>query len=81
MKFKRSAGDSIVDKFEVNLLNCPHSDSTKLLETILREFRNLGALSSWFGVSNGENAHIPWHVLAVKKMMQVFVHTRVKVIE
>lgn len=81
IKFKRSAGDSILDKFEVNLLNCPHSDSTKLLETILQEFRNLGALSSWFGVSGGETAHIPWHVLAVKKMMQVFVHTRVKVIE
>lgn len=81
MKFHQSAGNSMIEKFEVNLLNCPHSDSTKLLEAILQEFRNLGALSSWFGVSNGESAHIPWHVLAVKKMMQVFVHTRVKMIE
>lgn len=79
IKFKSSAGDSIVDKFEVNLLNCPHSDSTKLLRTILEEFRNLGALSSWFGVSTGEMAHIPWHVLAVKKMMQVMIHTRVNI--
>lgn len=81
IKFKTSAWDSIVDKFEVNLLNCPHSDSTKLLKTILEEFRNLGALSSWFGVSNGELAHIPWHVLAVKKMMQVMIHTRVKTVD
>lgn len=81
MRFKTSAGHSIVDKFEVNLLNCPHSDSTKLLKTILEEFRNLAALSCWFGVSNGEMAHIPWHVLAVKKMMQVMIHTRVKTLE
>lgn len=81
IKFKKCAGDAILDKLEVHLLNCPHSDSTKLLETILEEFRNLGALSSWFGVSNGETAHIPWHVLAVKKMLETLVHTRVKVTE
>ncbi|XDT31971.1 Mediator complex subunit 13 C-terminal domain [Nakaseomyces glabratus] len=68
-----------LDKFEVNLLNCPHSDSFKLLETILEEFRNLAALNVWFGITNGENGHIPWHVLAVKKMMKTLVHTRVKV--
>ncbi|KAL3234861.1 Mediator of RNA polymerase II transcription subunit 13 [Nakaseomyces bracarensis] len=68
-----------LEKFEVNLLNCPHSDSFKLLETILEEFRNLAALNVWYGVTNGENGHIPWHVLAVKKMMKTLVHTRVKV--
>lgn len=77
IKFKRTSENSVWDKFEVNLLNCPHSDSYKLLEIILREFRNLAALNSWFGVSNGENSHIPWHVLAVKKMMRTLVHIQV----
>lgn len=81
IQFGNELGDSILRKFEVNLLNCPHSDSTSLLETILEEFRNLGALSSWFGVSNGETAHIPWHVLAVKKLLGTLVHTKVKVSE
>ncbi|SMN20954.1 similar to Saccharomyces cerevisiae YDR443C SSN2 Subunit of the RNA polymerase II mediator complex [Maudiozyma saulgeensis] len=79
VKFKRNSGNSTWKKFEVNLLNCPHSDSTKLLETILEEFRNLAALNLWFGVSNGEKSHIPWHVLAVKKMMNVMVHTRIEI--
>lgn len=77
VKFKRTAGDSLLDKFEVNLLNCPHSDSTRLLELILQEFRTLAGLNVWFGVSNGEDAHIPWHVLAVKKMMRTLVHINV----
>ena len=79
IKFKRNSGNSTWKKFEVNLLNCPHSDSTKLLETILEEFRNLAALNVWFGISNGEKSHIPWHVLAVKKMMNVMVHTKIKI--
>lgn len=81
IRYKDCFGDKILDKFEVNLLNCPHSDSTKLLETILEEFRNLSALNSWFGISNGKITHIPWHVLSVKKMMKTLVHTRVKVLE
>lgn len=81
VKFENCSGNATLKKFEVNLLNCPHSDSTKLLATILEDFRNLGSLSSWFGVSNGESAHIPWHVLAVKKMMRTLVHTKVKMSE
>ncbi|AQZ12535.1 SSN2 (YDR443C) [Zygosaccharomyces parabailii] len=81
VRYKNCSGEQILDKFEVNLLNCPHSDSTKLLETILEEFRNLSALNSWFGISNGDVTHIPWHVLAVKKMMKNLVHTRVKILE
>ncbi|CCK69416.1 Ssn2p KNAG_0C03050 [Huiozyma naganishii CBS 8797] len=80
IKFKRTHGDAMWDKLEVNLLNCPHSDSTNLLEKILEEFRNLAALNVWFGVSNGEDSHIPWHVLAVKKMMKSMVYTQVEVI-
>lgn len=81
VKFNNSTSSEpqALEKFEVNLLNCPHSDSFKLLETILEEFRNLAALNVWYGVTNGENGHIPWHVLAVKKMMKTLVHTRVKV--
>lgn len=81
VKYKDCSGDKLLDKFEVNLLNCPHSDSTKLLETILEEFRNLSALNTWFGISNGGVTHIPWHVLAVKKMMKNLVHTGVKILE
>lgn len=81
IKFRRCRDDTIWDKFEVNLLNCPHADSTELLETILEEFRNLASLNIWFGVSNGEHSHIPWHVLAVKKMMNTLVHARVDVLE
>ncbi|GAV54068.1 hypothetical protein ZYGR_0AK05700 [Zygosaccharomyces rouxii] len=81
IRYKNCSGDKILDKFEVNLLNCPHSDSTKLLETILEEFRSLSALNSWFGISGGKITHVPWHVLSVKKMMKTLVHTRVKVLE
>lgn len=81
IRYKDCSGDKILDKFEVNLLNCPHSDSTKLLETILEEFRSLSALNSWFGISNDKITHIPWHVLSVKKMMKTLVHARVKVLE
>lgn len=81
VRYKDFSGDKILDKFEVNLLNCPHSDSTKLLETILEEFRSLSALNSWFGISSGKITHVPWHVLSVKKMMKTLVHTRVKVVE
>ena len=79
VRFKKNSGNSTWDKFEVNLLNCPHSDSTKLLETILYEFRNLASLNTWFGITNGVKSHIPWHVLAVKKMMNVMVHTRIQI--
>ncbi|KAG0671605.1 mediator of RNA polymerase II transcription subunit 13 [Maudiozyma exigua] len=79
VRFKRNSGNSTWDKFEVNLLNCPHSDSTQLLETILHEFRNLASLNTWFGITSGEKPHIPWHVLAVKKMMNVMVHTRIQI--
>ncbi|AJU63102.1 Ssn2p [Saccharomyces cerevisiae YJM1527] len=79
IKFKKCDGDTVWDKFAVNLLNCPHSDSTQLLETILEEFRNLAALNVWYGLSDGEDGHIPWHILAVKKMMNTLVHTRVKI--
>ena len=81
IKFKQTRNGMIWDKLEVNLLNCPHSDSTKLLEIILEEFRSLAALSIWFGVSDGENSHIPWHVLAVKKMMKSLIHVQVDVKE
>lgn len=50
-----------------------------MLETILEEFRNLAALNVWYGLSDGEDGHIPWHILAVKKMMNTLVHTRVKI--
>ncbi|EHN02932.1 Ssn2p [Saccharomyces cerevisiae x Saccharomyces kudriavzevii VIN7] len=79
IKFKKCDGDTVWDKFAVNLLNCPHSDSTQLLETILEEFRNLAALNAWYGLSDGTDGHIPWHILAVKKMMNTLVHTRVKI--
>ncbi|CCF59870.1 hypothetical protein KAFR_0I00890 [Kazachstania africana CBS 2517] len=81
IKFKRTDGNALLDKLEVNLLNCPHSNCKKLLEVILEEFRNLAGLNTWFGVSNGENAHIPWHVLAVKKMMRTMVHTKVEIVD
>lgn len=81
VRFKGNSGNSTWEKFEVNLLNCPHSDSTKLLETILEEFRNLAALNIWFGINNGEDTHIPWHVLAVKKMMNSIVHTQIDISE
>lgn len=77
IKFREAEGNALCDKFEVNLLNCPHSDSTQLLQMILSEFRNLAALSTWYGISNGTSAHIPWHVLAVKKMMKTMVHINV----
>lgn len=76
-KFNMTDDKTVWDKFEVNLLNCPHSDSTKLLEIVLEEFRNLAALSIWFGVSDGRASHIPWHVLAVKKLMNSVVHVQV----
>lgn len=65
-QIQKCDGDTVWDKFAVNLLNCPHSDSTQLLETILEEFRNLAALNVWYGLSDGEDGHIPWHILAVK---------------
>ena len=77
IKFKMTDTETVWDKLEVNLLNCPHSDSTKLLEIILEEFRNLASLSIWFGVSDGRTSHIPWHVLAVKKLMKSLVHVQV----
>ncbi|SCV03605.1 LAME_0H11760g1_1 [Lachancea meyersii CBS 8951] len=77
VRFKASSSRNILDKFEVNLLNCPHSDSTKLLKIILQEFRNLAALNSWFGVSDSRHSFVPWHVLAVKKMINAIVHLQV----
>ncbi|SCU88767.1 LAFA_0E14466g1_1 [Lachancea sp. 'fantastica'] len=77
VKFKASSGRNALDKFEVNLLNCPHLDSTKLLKIILQEFRNLASLNSWFGISDAENSFVPWHVLAVKKMLNAVVHLKV----
>lgn len=77
IKFKISEGNEILDKLDVNLLNCPHSDCARLLKIILQEFRNLAALSSWFGITKSENGHIPWHILAVKKMITFIVHARV----
>lgn len=77
VRFKRNAGHSTWDKFEINLLNCPHSDSTKLLQIILDEFKNLAALNTWFGITDGHNSYIPWHVLAVKKMMNAIIHIQV----
>ncbi|SCV01390.1 LAMI_0G11188g1_1 [Lachancea mirantina] len=74
VKFKPGEGDDFVEKLDVNLLNCPHSDSRNLLKSILEEFRNLAALSAWFGVSQREKEHIPWHILAVAKMMKFVVH-------
>lgn len=77
VRFNVTGDKTIWDKLEVNLLNCPHSDSTKLLEIVLEEFRNLAALSIWFGVSDGRTSHIPWHILAVKKLMNTLVHIEV----
>lgn len=77
IKFSNENKSTVIDKFEVNLLNCPHSDSKNLLENILQEFRNLAALNVWFGVSNGENGHVPWHILAVKKMMRSLTHLKI----
>ncbi|CCE62894.1 hypothetical protein TPHA_0D02570 [Tetrapisispora phaffii CBS 4417] len=77
VKFNQRRG-SLLPKFEINLLNCPHSDSTQLLQTILSDFTNLAALNPWFGISKGEYSHIPWHVLAVKKMMKMMVHINVE---
>ncbi|CEP63683.1 Ssn2p LALA0_S09e00166g [Lachancea lanzarotensis] len=77
VRFKASSGHNVLDKFEVNLLNCPHLDSTKLLKIILQEFRNLASLNTWFGISETEYSFVPWHVVAVKKMLNAVVHLRV----
>ncbi|SCU94411.1 LADA_0G08372g1_1 [Lachancea dasiensis] len=77
IRFKGSSSRNVVDKFEVSLLNCPHTDSTKLLRIILQEFRNLSTLNSWFGVSKSRSSFVPWHVLAVKKMINAIVHLKV----
>ncbi|SCV05658.1 LANO_0H12332g1_1 [Lachancea nothofagi CBS 11611] len=77
VRFKSNSGHDILDKLEINLLNCPHSDSTKLLKIILQEFRNLAVLNTWFGLSKSEFSFIPWHVLAVKKMIKTVVHLKV----
>lgn len=74
----KTDGMNLLDALEVNLLNCPHSNSTQLLESILEEFRNLSALNPWFSVAKYERANIPWHVLAVEKMMRTMVHINVK---
>ncbi|KAM3160548.1 Mediator of RNA polymerase II transcription subunit 13 [Lachancea thermotolerans] len=78
VRFKAADCDEILDKMEVNLLNCPHSDSTKLLKIILQEFRNLASLNPWFGISKSKDVFVPWHVLAVKKMLRTMVHLKVK---
>lgn len=78
IRFKKGPGHSLVDKFEVNLLNCPHADSTNLLKTILRQFRDLASLNFCFGVSSHDSCFIPWHVLAVSKIMNVIVHLRIE---
>ncbi|AAS53003.1 AER323Wp [Eremothecium gossypii ATCC 10895] len=74
VRFKRCAGGDTLDKFEVNLLNCPHSDSTKLLKTILHQFRDIASLNTWFCISRGKDNYIPWHVVAVKKIMRFIIH-------
>lgn len=76
VRFSPGDGDKFMDKFEVNLLNCPHSDSTTLLKTILEQYRNLAGLNSWFGVSSGKDNFIPWHVVAVRNIMNTMVHVK-----
>ncbi|AMD21626.1 HFL230Wp [Eremothecium sinecaudum] len=76
LKFKPSAGNSTLDKFEVNLLNCQHSDSTALLKTILQQFRDLACLNSWFCISKKNDNYMPWHVVAVNKVMNFIVHVK-----
>lgn len=76
IRFAKSEGDSFIDKFEVNLLNCPHADSSTLLKEILKQYRNLAGLNSWFGVSRGKDNYIPWHVVAVKNVMDSIVHVK-----
>ncbi|AET39173.1 Ssn2p Ecym_4094 [Eremothecium cymbalariae DBVPG len=76
VRFKPSPIDETMNKFEVNLLNCPHSDSTKLLKIILHQFRDLASLNSWFCISKGKDNYIPWQVVAVKKVMNFLVHVK-----
>lgn len=76
IRFAKSEGDNFIDKFEVNLLNCPHADSSTLLKEILKQYRNLAGLNPWFGVSYGKDNFIPWHVVAVKNVMNSIVHVK-----
>ncbi|CDO92076.1 unnamed protein product [Kluyveromyces dobzhanskii CBS 2104] len=76
IRFAKSEGDNFIDKFEVNLLNCPHADSSTLLKEILKQYRNLAGLNAWFGVSYGSDNYMPWHVVAVKHVMNSIVHVK-----
>ncbi|KAH3900364.1 Ssn2p SCDLUD_003338 [Saccharomycodes ludwigii] len=69
--------NNIVDKFEVNLLNCPHSDSKKLLKVILKHFHDLSALTPWYCVYDNFS-FVPWHILAVEKMIKNVIHLKVE---
>ncbi|ODV59262.1 Ssn2p ASCRUDRAFT_82257 [Ascoidea rubescens DSM 1968] len=66
--------------FEVNLLSCPSNlISTNLLKTLLIQLRNLSLYSSIAGVYNdGGKSIVPWHIIAVEKVINTLIHIRVK---
>ncbi|KAL6950042.1 hypothetical protein ACO0QE_000712 [Hanseniaspora vineae] len=71
--------EGLVDKFEVNLLNCPHADSKKLLKTILKQYHDMSFLNPWFTVTEDDQDQLlPYHILAVSKVLQNVVHLKVK---
>ena len=81
---EKVAGDNenegLVDKFEVNLLNCPHADSKRLLKTILKQYHDMSFLNPWFTVTEDDQDQLlPYHILAVSKILRNVVHLNVNI--
>ncbi|KAL6926006.1 hypothetical protein ACO0SA_000616 [Hanseniaspora valbyensis] len=60
------------DYLEINLLNCPHSSSTILLEIIMWQYYELSLLNPSFGISN--QSVIPFNLLIIQKVLNKVIH-------
>ncbi|KAK7206737.1 mediator complex subunit 13 C-terminal-domain-containing protein [Myxozyma melibiosi] len=55
---------------QVSLLNGP-KPWDDVLETVLRQYRNMASYGACTGVLDGRNSVLPWHVAAVEKMQRI----------
>lgn len=60
------------DYLEINLLNCPHSSSSILLETIMWQYYELSLLNPSFGISH--ETVIPFNLLIIEKVLNKVIH-------
>ncbi|XBW35354.1 hypothetical protein QEN19_000919 [Hanseniaspora menglaensis] len=57
---------------EINLLNCPHSSSAMLLDTIMLQYYELSLLNSCFGIKC--DTVVPFNLLIIEKVLNKVIH-------